>query len=536
MLTPKLAVCLREGYSKKIFAQDCIAGVTVGIIAIPLAMAFAIASGVSPDRGLFTAIVAGFFISVFGGSRVQIGGPTGAFVVILYGIVQKHGYEGLAIATFMAGIILILMGLVRLGGAIKFIPYPVITGFTSGIAVIIFSSQVKEFFGMDIPSLPSEFLAKWHSYLLHITTLNPYTTLIGGISLVTLIGLRRFAPRLPAPLAVILGAGIASYLLHLPVETIGSRFGEMPHALPSMHLPQLSLEKIRLLLPDAFTIALLGAIEALLSAAVADGMTGHRHKSNTELLAQGIANVFSVLFGGIAATGAIARTATNIKSGAKTPVAGIIHALTVLVCLWWFAPYARYIPLSALAAILVIVAWNMSEMHHFLRLLSAPRADAATLLLTFLLTVLADLTTAVAVGTVFSTLLFIQNLSNLTYINIAGEEEEALDQSAIPPHIAVFEMSGPFFFGSADRLRSAFSRIQGNPKFLILRMQGVPVMDATGLYALELFFADCKRSGITLYFSDVPTAIFSTLEGAKIGLIHPTLQDALTFIKGQDST
>lgn len=527
MLTPKLVICLQEGYSRKRFVQDTLAGVTVGIIAIPLAMAFAIASGVTPERGLYTAIVGGLLISLFGGSRVQIGGPTGAFVVILYGIVQKHGYDGLAIATFMAGVMLILMGFLRLGAAITFIPYPVITGFTAGIAVIIFSSQVKDFLGLTIPQPPADFLAKWQSYCLHLSSFTPSALLIASISLAALIVLRRVSPRVPAPLVVIVGAGLASYWLHLPVETIGSRFGDMPRSLPPLHLPSLPFSKIQLLLPDAFTIALLGAIEALLSAVVADGMTGYRHKSNTELLAQGIANVFSVLFGGIAATGAIARTATNIKSGAQTPIAGIIHALTILLCLWWFAPYARHIPLAALSAILVMVAWNMSEVHHFIRLLHAPRSDAAILLLTFFLTMLADLTTAVAVGTILSTLLFIQRLSSFTRVDIVEESTPLPEYSHLPPHIAVFDMNGPFFFGSADRLRSAFSRIHGKPSCLILRLRHVPMLDSTGLHALEQFLSDCTRSKITLCFCDVPEAILPLLARSGFGSIYSTLEEAL---------
>ena len=404
MFIPKLIVCLKEGYSRKIFFHDLIAGITVGVVAIPLAMAFAIASGVSPDRGLFTAVVAGFFISLLGGSRVQIGGPTGAFVVILYGIVQKHGFEGLAIATLLAGILLILMGLFRFGGAIKFIPHPVITGFTSGIAVIIFSSQIKDLFGLNITKLPSEFIDKWLAIINNFSSLNLYATLIGGLSLLTLILMRRFAPKVPSPIFIVIGSALASYAYNMPLETIGSRFGELPHSLPYPSLPAISLEKIRVLLPDAITIAFLGAIEALLSAVVADGMAGSNHKSNMELVGQGIANIASVIFGGFAATGAIARTATNVKSGAKTPIAGIIHAITILLCMWFFAGLASHIPLAALASILVITAWNMSEIDKFIHILKHKHSDIGVLLITFFLTILVDLTTAVVVGVIISTL------------------------------------------------------------------------------------------------------------------------------------
>jgi SulP family sulfate permease len=526
MFVPKLIVCLREGYSRKTFLHDLAAGVTVGIVAIPLAMAFAIASGVTPDRGLFTAIVGGFFISLLGGSRVQIGGPTGAFVVILYGIVQKHGYDGLAVATLLAGVLLILMGLLRLGTAIKFIPYPVITGFTSGIAVIIFSSQVKDFFGLRMAAVPSDFISKWLAYVLHAGSWNHYATFLATFSLLTLILMRRLTPRVPAPIAVVIGTAIAVSVLHLPVETIGSRFGEMPHSLPYPHIPVITLTHIRELLPDAFTIALLGAIEALLSAVVADGMTGYNHKSNIELVGQGIANIMSVVFGGIAATGAIARTATNIKSGARTPIAGIIHALTVFACLWWLAPFASQIPLAALAAILVMIAWNMSEFHHFIRLLHAPRSDLIILLLTFFLTVLVDLTTAVAVGVILSTLLFIQNMSRLTHVKESGEGV-MLVQEALPRDVAVFELSGPFFFGSADRLKTVLKRVQGNPKYFILRMGKVPVIDASGLYALEQFLADCKRNRITLYFTEAQPDVTQALEAMHLGKVFPALDTAL---------
>lgn len=531
MFVPKLIVCLKEGYNRKIFLQDLAAGITVGVVAIPLAMAFAIASGVSPDRGLFTAVVAGFLISALGGSRVQIGGPTGAFVVILYGIVQKQGLDGLMISSFLAGILLMIMGFSRLGTAIKFIPYPVITGFTSGIAVIIFSSQIKDLFGLRMNNVPAEFIAKWTGYFSAFGTIDADTTLISCVSLIALILMRRFMPRLPSPIVVVIGASLAAYYLHIPAETIGSRFGELPHTLPAPHLPALSFEKIRILLPDAFTIALLGAIEALLSAVVADGMTGFNHKSNIELVGQGIANMVSVLFGGFAATGAIARTATNIKSGAKTPVAGMVHAITIFTCMWWFAPLAGHIPLAVLASVLVIVSWNMAEVQHFIRLFKAPKADVFVLLLTFLLTVLTSLTVAVAVGVIVSTLLFIQNISNLTHVKQTDENEAGIDQSKIPEHVTVYELSGPFFFGSADRLKTVLARIQERPKYIILVMDKVPVIDATGIHALEQFLADCKRSSITLLFCNPTNNVARALKEVGIAKVFTTLDEALTNAK-----
>lgn len=531
MFVPKLIVCLKEGYNGKIFLHDLAAGITVGIVAIPLAMAFAIASGVSPDRGLFTAVVAGFLISTLGGSRVQIGGPTGAFVVILYGIVQKQGLDGLLVATLLAGILLIMMGLFRFGSAIKFIPYPVITGFTSGIAVIIFSSQVKDFFGLPIANVPADFISKWYSYLSHFTYINSYATLVGIISLATLMLMRRFVPRIPAPIVIVIGSSLAVYYFGLPLETIGSRFGELPHTLPSPHLPPISFEKIRILLPDAFTIAFLGAIEALLSAVVADGMTGFSHKSNIELVGQGIANIASVLFGGIAATGAIARTATNIKSGARTPVAGIIHAITIFAAMWWLAPFAAHIPLAALAAILIMVSWNMAEIDHFIRLFRAPKADIWVLLLTFFLTVFVSLTVAVAVGMIVSTLLFIQNISSLTYVKQTDARETGIDQAKIPQDVTVFELSGPFFFGSADRLKTVLKRVEGKPKHLILVMDKVPVIDATGIHALEQFFDDCRRSQINLSFCNPTPTVAKSLQEMGLIKVYSTLDEALERVR-----
>ncbi len=398
---PKSFVCLfREPYNFLLFRKDLQAGVTVGIVALPLAMAFAIASGVSPERGIFTAIVAGFLVSLLGGSRVQIGGPTGAFVVIVYGIVMREGYGGLIAATLIAAVLLLIMGIARMGTLIKYIPYPLVTGFTTGIALIIFSSQVKDFLGLKIQNVPTEFISKWDAFFHAMPTWDPTTFGVAGGTLALILLIRRFIPRIPWGIASIVMATLVCWGLHLQVDTIASRFGEIPRTLPLPSLPDLpsSFANWRHLIPDAITIALLAGIESLLSAVVADGMIGGRHKSNCELIAQGIANLGSCFFGGIPATGAIARTATNVKTGGRTPVAGIIHAITLFLVILLFAPIVSMIPMAALSAVLVIVAWNMSEVQHFRNLLKAPLSDVAVLLTAFLLTVLVDLTAAVVVG------------------------------------------------------------------------------------------------------------------------------------------
>ena len=523
---PKSIVCFREGYTLRGVLADVLAGLTVGVIALPLAMAFGIASipesvakeaGLSPPAmGLYTAVVAGFLISSLGGSRVQIGGPTGEFIVIVYGVATQFGYAGLATATLMAGILVILMGVFRFGSLIKFIPYPVTTGFTSGIALIIFSSQVKEFLGLTMKAVPPDFVGQWRAYATHLASWNPTTAMVGGGSLLLLIVLRRFAPRVPGAIVAVVVAALAVRLLHLDVTTIYKQFGEIPRTLPTPHLPQLSLDKIRELLPSALTIAMLASIESLLSAVVADGMTGFRHKTDCELVAQGVANIGSVLFGGIPATGAIARTAANVKSGGRTPLAGMVHALTLLLCMVLLAPLAAHIPLAALAAILMMVAWNMSERDHFRSLLKAPRGDVAVLLTTFGLTVFADLTIAVGVGTVLAAMLFIRRMAEVSNISaIRRELENGVDDLRelkdpnsvsvrdIPPGVEVYEINGPFFFGIADRLQDTLRGLERPPRVFILRMRRVPAMDATGLHALEEFYEKCRRQGTTLLLSGV---------------------------------
>ena len=542
-LPRSISIILKHGYTLKNFCADSIAGITVAIIALPLAMAFAIASGVSPEKGLFTAIVAGFFISFLGGSRYQIGGPTGAFVVVLYTVILKHGYDGLVIATFLAGIMLILMGLFKLGNIIKYIPYPVTVGFTTGIALIIFSSQMKDFFGLSIEKMPADFTEQWAIYAHEIFSVNFYALGIAFVSLLFLFKLRSMYPKVPAPIVVIILSSLAVSLFNLPVETIGSKFGALPTTLPEPSLPDFSLEKIRAVFPDAITIALLGAIESLLSCVVADGMTGDRHHSNKELIAQGSANIASVIFGGIAATGAIARTATNIKSGAFSPISGIIHALMLLFFMFVFSKFITLIPLATLAAILVVVAWNMSEFHHFKAIaLKSEKNDAIVLMMTFFLTVLIDLNTGVQTGIMLAGLLFIKRMIDVTDIQnrqqnniisfededeeVEGKDPDALSLRVIPDGVEVYEINGPFFFGVADRLKNVIDVVQNPPKVFILRMRHVPMIDATGLHALEEFFDSCKVSHTTLVLSGVNKTLRTKMQRSgfdtKIGIENIT--------------
>lgn len=521
---PKSWIVWREGYPRAHFMPDLFAGLTVAIVALPLAMAFAIASGVEPQRGLYTAIVAGILVSLFGGSRVQIGGPTGAFVVIIYDIVMRHGYEGLALATLMAGFFLILMGFFRFGAIIKYIPYPVITGFTSGIALIIFTSQIKDFLGLPLGVLPSDFLQKWALYAKEIGNVSLESLAVGGVSILLIIGCKRFAPKIPGPIVAVIFGAVAVQMLHLPIETIESRFGMIPSTLPTPSLPAWSFEQAKVLVPDALTIALLAAIESLLCAVVADGMTGYRHRSNTELIGQGIANLGSVFFGGIPATGAIARTATSIKSGAKSPLAGILHGIFVWLFMFFLASLIVKIPLATLAGILIVVAWNMSEIEHFRGLLKAPRSDVAVLLSTFLLTVLVDLTVAVQVGVVLAAILFIKRISEVTEIKERRLDEEwsgdglegmddpdATSKKVVPLGVEIYEINGPFFFGVADRLKGVLDVIEETPKVFILRMRRVPVIDATGMHALWEFQESCEKRGTILLLSGVSNRLYEAL-------------------------
>ncbi len=526
---PKSVVCLREGYGKSQFMRDLAAGLTVGVVALPLAMAFAINSGpgLTPQVGLYTAIIGGFIVSVLGGSRVQIAGPTGAFMPILYLIVERHGYDGLAVATVMAGAILVVMGLAKLGGMIKFIPYPVTTGFTAGIAVIIFSSQMKDFFGLEMGNPPPEFVEKWAHYVQAFREhgINSHATgiALGGVLVIWL--LRKIAPRVPGMIVVVVLASLVVAGLGLDdatrygdqaVATIGSKFGGIPRSLPQPQvgaiLDAFTFDRMRELIPEATTIALLAAVESLLCCVVADGMIGGRHKSNLELTAQGVANIGSVAFGGIPATGAIARTAVNIKTGGRTPVAGVIHSVFVLLCMLALAPLAAKIPIPVFASILVVVAWNMSERDHFRHLFRAPRSDIAVLLTTFGLTVMTDLTVAVGVGMVLAALLFMKRMSEVTNVSDIGDELEdgpdPLDPNAIslrevPHEVEVYEINGPFFFGVADRIKDTLRELERPPKVFILRMRRVPAVDATGMHALEEFLGKCRKQGTQLLLSGV---------------------------------
>ena len=551
---PRSVLIFKEGYSLKNGYSDLISGTTVAIIALPLAMAFAIASGVSPEKGLFTAIIAGFIISFFGGSRYQIGGPTGAFVVVLYAVILKHGYDGLVIATFLAGIMLILMGMFKLGNIIKYIPYPVTVGFTSGIALIIFSSQMKDFFGLPIEKMPVEFTEQWARYAHEIVHINYFAFGIGILSFILLLKLRHIFPKIPAPIIVIVLSSALVAIFNIPVETIGSKFGSLPSSLPEPSLPIFSLEKIRAVFPDAITIALLGAIESLLSCVVADGMTGDRHHTNKELIAQGIANIGSILFGGIAATGAIARTATNIKAGAFSPFSGMIHAVMLLVFMFLFVKLIVLIPLATLAAILIVVAWNMSEFHHFKAIaLKSERNDAVVLLITFFLTVLIDLNTGVQTGIMLAGLLFIKRMIDVTDIedkrkgfgiSLDNEDEEieendtnAITCKIVPDAVEVYEINGPFFFGVADRLKNVIDVLKDPPKVFILRMRHVPMIDATGLHALEEFYDSCKLQNTVLVLSGVHPKIRAKMQrfgfDKTIGIANITDNIDLALLRAQ---
>ncbi|GHV63134.1 sodium-independent anion transporter [Spirochaetia bacterium] len=538
-----------KGYSWNSFGKDCLAGLIVGIVALPLAMAFSIAAGGTPAQGLYTAIIAGFCISALGGSRFQIGGPTGAFVVIIYGVISKHGMAGLIAATVLAGLMLVAMGASGLGRFIKYIPYPVTTGFTTGIGVLIFSQQVKDFLGLDIAKSSPGFFAQWSEYFGAIGTIDPATVAVGFGAMGIIILIRRFIPRIPGAAVGVLALTLVCFVFGLPVESIGSRFGGIPSSLPLPRIPPISWNVVRDVFPDAFTIALLAAIESLLSAVVADGMTGDRHNSNTELIAQGIGNIASAIFGGIPATGAIARTATNIKSGATSPISGIIHALTLVLFILLLAPAASAIPLASLSAVLMVVSWDMSNVPRFIRIIrTAPKSDAIVLITTFILTIAFDLTFAVEVGVVLAIFLFLRRMieigtiksenddliAELTYGDIekhgiAANSIKALYQK----DIEVFSINGPFFFGVADTLQQVLRGLRKNPKAFILRMQDVPAIDSTGITALESLLTQCRRGKIRLILCGIREQPKRALE--KAGFINEigrenvlnTLDDAL---------
>jgi len=513
LFVPKSITTLKS-YSRSQFRSDLAAGVIVGIVALPLAIAFAIASGVTPDRGLYTAIIAGFLISALGGSRVQIGGPTGAFVVIVYGIVQKYGIDGLIVATIMAGVILVILGIAKLGSAIKFIPHPVVVGFTSGIAVIIFSSQVKDFLGLRMGDLPVEFIPKWRAISSNLDSIDARAFAVSLIALLIMVLWPRVSRRIPSPFVALISTTLAVRLFDIPVETIGTRFGAISANLPHPIVPHVSLAQVTALVAPAFTIALLAAVESLLSAVVADGMIGGRHRSNMELIAQGVANIVAPMFGGMPATGAIARTATNVKNGGRTPVAGMVHALTLLLITLFFGRWAALIPLATLAAILVVVSYHMSEWRTFRSELTAPKSDVAVLLTTFSLTVLVDLTVAIEVGMVLAAFLFMRRMAEVTNVSIVtreladGDNDEDDDPNSVrrrevPRGVEVFEINGPFFFGAAEQFKDTLGQIAKKPKVLIIRLRDVPAIDSTGLHALHELARSCKHDGTLLLLADV---------------------------------
>jgi SulP family sulfate permease len=500
---PKSIQALRA-YTRQMFFHDLLAGITVGLVALPLAMAFGIASGVTPQAGLYTAVVAGFLISALGGSRTQIGGPTGAFVVIVAGIVARFGMSGLAMVTIMAGIILLLMGLTGLGAAVRFIPHMVVIGFTNGIAILIASTQIKDFFGLRTPAVPSEFFPRMQLLTAHFASFNPYALALGLGTLAILVLLPRLTRRVPASIVAVLACTAVAFFFHLPVETIGSKFGGIPRGLPPFALPSLHAEHIQPLIPVAFTVAMLAALESMLSAVVADGMTGDRHNSNVELVAQGIANIVSPLFGGIPATGAIARTATNIRAGARSPVSGIIHALTLLGILLVAAPLASYIPLTTLAAVLFVVAYNMGEWHEIGAILRLDFTAISVWVVTFALTVFADLTVAVGVGLGLAALLYIYRVADTTTVSPVTDEyirdglPHVLQGRIVPPYATLLRIHGPFLWGTTEKLVEATANLDAFQSVVILRLRNMTAIDATGIHAIETFARRLHDSGRTL--------------------------------------
>ncbi len=523
LFTPKLVTLLREGYDTKAFAADAMAGLTVAIVALPLSMAIAIGSGLSPEKGLFTAIVGGFLISALGGSRFQIGGPAGAFIVLVATIVERHGYDGLVLATSMAGLMMIAAGYLRLGTYIKYIPLPVTVGFTAGIAVIIFTSQIRELLGLDIAKEPAALAPKVAAIWSALGSINPAAVTISCLAVGTIVGLRRFRPKWPGLLIAVVGTTCVAAFLGLDIATIGSRFGDVPRTLPSPSLPPFDLAKIRAVFPDAVAIALLGAIESLLSAVVADGMSGRKHRSNCELVAQGVANITSVTFGGMCATGTIARTATNVRAGARTPVSGILHSVYLLLFLLIAAPLAAYIPLASLGGVLAVVAWNMAEKEEFTGLLRASWGDATVLMATFLLTIFEDLTIAIAVGVTLGAFLFLHRMAEVAGVEAGaplipedkadahGSERTRYDPAEFASDVAVYRLSGAMFFASTAAVRSALDRIGERPKTFILDFENVPLVDSTAANALKGFVVALQRAGTVVYFTAVSSRIRRTL-------------------------
>ena len=523
---PRLFSTLKN-YSKETFMSDLMAGIIVGIVALPLAIAFGIASGVSPEKGIITAIIAGFIISLLGGSKVQIGGPTGAFIVIIYGIIQQYGEAGLIVATLMAGILLILLGVFKLGAIIKFIPYPIIVGFTSGIAVTIFTTQIADIFGLNFggEKVPGDFIGKWMIYFRHFDTVNWWNAVVSILSIIIIAITPRFSKKIPGSLIAIIVVTIGVYVLKTyagidSIDTIGDRF-TIKSELPEAAIPTLNWEAIKDLFPVAITIAVLGAIESLLSATVADGVTGDKHDSNTELIAQGPATLITPLFGGIPATGAIARTMTNINNGGKTPVAGIIHAIVLLLILLFLMPLAQYIPMACLAGVLVIVSYNMSEWRTFKALLKNPKSDVTVLLITFFLTIIFDLTIAIEVGLVIACILFMRRVMETTEISVIKDEIDPNDELdiavceehlIIPAGVEVYEINGPYFFGIATKFEETMAQLGDRPKVRIIRMRKVPFIDSTGIHNLTSLCKMSQKEKITIVLSGVNEKVHKTLE------------------------
>lgn len=542
---PKLLSTLKN-YSKELFYKDLMAGIIVGIVALPLAIAFGIASGVTPEKGLFTAIIAGFIISFLGGSKVQIGGPTGAFIVIVYGIVQEFGVTGLAIATMIAGVMLIAMGLLKLGSVIKFIPFPVIVGFTSGIAVTIFSTQIKDLFGLQTGEMPGDFLSKWGVYVQTFTSINWWATAVGIVSIGIIALSPKISKKIPGSLIAIVVMTVIVYFLRekfgiTAIETIGDRFTIDP-SLPKAAAPVINFEVIETLLPTAFTIAMLGAIESLLSATVADGVIGDKHNSNTELIAQGVANVVTPIFGGIPATGAIARTMTNINNGGRTPVAGIIHAVVLLLILLFLGDLTKHIPMACLAGVLVIVSYNMSEWRTFKALMKNPKSDVAVLIATFLLTVIFDLTIAIEIGLLLAVVLFLRRISETSNISIFKSEIDEADyvegssdteKLLLPKGVEVYEIEGPFFFGVANKFEETMKQIGDKPAIRIIRMRKVPFIDSTGTHNLENLIKMSKKDKTQILLSGVNDNVRNVLTNVGIEKllgsenIYPNINEAL---------
>ena len=525
---PRLLKDLRR-YSKEKFMADLMAGLIVGIVALPLAIAFGIASGVSPEKGIITAIVAGFIISALGGSRVQIGGPTGAFIVIIYGIIQQFGLSGLMVATMLAGVFLILLGVFRLGTIIKFIPYPIVVGFTSGIAVTIFTTQIKDLFGLEIGEMPADFISKWGVYFSHFHTVNWPSMLVGLLSIAIIALTPKVSKKIPGSLIAIVVMTLAVYLLKEfggigSIKTIGDFYPNIKAQIPALTMPDITWEQVKLLFPTAMTIAVLGAIESLLSATVADGVTGDRHDSNQELIGQGIANVCTPLFGGIPATGAIARTMTNINNGGRTPVSGIIHAAVLLLIFLVLMPLAAYIPMACLAGVLIIVSYNMSGWRTFRELMKNPKSDITVLIITFLLTVIFDLTIAIEVGLVIACLLFMRRMAETTQVKLIADEIDPAEEIdvqlheeehlIIPRGVEVYEINGPYFFGIANKFEDLMAGMANHPKVRIIRMRRVPFIDSTGIHNLQTLCAMSRREGTEIVLSGVQEKVYEVLDHA----------------------